>query len=252
MQTFGYAATMPVYAIVHLFTSPTMTNSGKPLVQEMALREPSSFSLQVLVPAFTIGYFLPTLFMAWPVSSPTIHQWLGAVWQGFPLYVVIYQRVFNNLLKPATPSSAHALSDAYEWAFSVASATHVLTCALILGAKVFPNLYPYWALDTFTFTNVFKPGPFYSTEPATSMASAMHDFFKWDQYIGSTAAIVWGVALEVMSRAGELGFKQCAILVWDIIRWSAVAGPGGALMRLLRRRDEAVLSGKMTYKSKES
>ena len=30
-------------------------------------------------------------------------------------------------------------------------------------------------------------------------------------------------------------------LTWDISRWCAVAGAGGALVRLLQRRDEAVL-----------
>ncbi|KAH8647272.1 hypothetical protein BX600DRAFT_503427 [Xylariales sp. PMI_506] len=242
MQAFGYAATMPVYAALHLFTSAAFYGSGKALAQANTLRDPVSFSLEVLVPAFSVGYLLPTLLMSWPFSSTSLHQWLGAVWQGFPLYVVIYQRVFARLVKPTLQSQAITVSRAYGWAFNVAAATQVSTYILILAARTFPGLLPHWASGAFTFSSVFAPGPFYSYHPLESMAKAMHDFFRWDQYVGSAAALVWGVSLDVTSREHALKLPNWLRLGFDILRWSALAGPGGALMRLLQRRDSAILS----------
>ena len=136
---------------------------------------------------------------------------------------------------------------------SVRSADRLaFTYALILGVKFVPGLFPAWAGEAFTFTSVFKPGPFHSHQPAASMVTAMHDFFKWDQYVGAAAALVWGVVLELMLRPGQIGVKECGVLLWDVVRWSVIAGPGGALMQLLRRREEAVLSEQVHHESKES
>jgi hypothetical protein len=252
MQTFGYAATMPLFAAVHLFTSPTFISSGRTLAKANNLRNPTGFELRVLIPAYFVGYLVPTLLMSWPVSSPSLHQWFGALWQGFPLYVVIYQKVFAHLVEPTQRSDIETLSDAYDWAFKIASATQVSTYAIIIAAKTFPGLLPKYAAEAFTFTSVFAPGPFHSNQPLTSMGSAMHDFFKWDQYTGSAAALVWGSVLDVTSREGSITFFDLLKLSADILRWTALAGPGGALVRLLQRRDKAVLSEQAQGAAKNS
>ncbi|KAK6076222.1 hypothetical protein SCUP234_07390 [Seiridium cupressi] len=242
MQTFGYAAIMPLYAAIHLFTSSTFTSSGKALAKANKLRNPASFDLGVLIPAFSIGYLLPTLLMSLPVSSSSLHQWFGALWQGFPLYVMIYQHVFARVIKPPPQGDAETIDRAYDWAFNVAAATQVSTYVIIFAAKTFPDLAPEWAARAFTFSSVFAPGPFHSHKPLASMAAAMHDFFKWDQYTGSAAALVWGVALHVTSRKELMSFYEWLKLGVGILRWSALAGPAGAVVRLLQRRDQAVIS----------
>jgi hypothetical protein len=252
MQTFGYAATMPLYAAIHLFTSSTFTSSGKALAKANKLRNPTSFDLRVLIPAFSIGYLVPTLLMSWPLSSSSLHQWFGALWQGFPLYVVIYQQVFARVVRPPPQGDVETIFRAYNWAFNVAAATQVSTYAIIIAAKTFPDLAPKWAAGAFTFSSVFAPGPFHSNKPLTSMAAATHDFFKWDQYTGSAAALVWGLALDVTSRKGFMSLYDWLKLGIDILRWSALAGPGGALVRLLQRRDKAIISEHAQGTMKES
>ncbi|KAI1457391.1 hypothetical protein F4805DRAFT_177111 [Annulohypoxylon moriforme] len=247
MQTFGYAITMPIYAIIHLFISPTFLSSGKVVAKEITPRATETFSLQCLIPAFALGYFLPSVLMSWPLSSPTLHQWLGAVWQGFPLYVVLFQHLFTRLAKPSATLKGDAetletLSEAYTWAFQIARATQFFTYGLIILTKIFPSLLPSYAVDAFTFAKVFRPGPFHSTKPLVSMAAAMHDFFKWDQYVGSAAAIIWGITLDVTSRKHNINWDYWMRLGWEIVRWSIEAGPAGALVRLLQRRDKAILS----------
>ncbi|GAB1315304.1 hypothetical protein MFIFM68171_05514 [Madurella fahalii] len=241
MQTCGYAITMPIYGAVQLFISPTFVSSGKALATAVVPQNASHFDLGVLVPAFFVGYFLPTLLMSLPLS-PAVHQWLGATWQGFPLYVVACQHLFARLVNVAPQSNAEVLSRAYNWAFNIAAVTQLCTYALILAVKTAPGLFPSWAQAAFSFSSVFRPGRFYSTEPLPSLATAMHDFFKWDQYVGSVAAITWGIALYLTSRKSNLSWRAWATLSWNILWWSVLAGPAGALMRLLQRRDEAIVS----------
>jgi hypothetical protein len=75
----------------------------------------------------------------------------------------------------------------------------------------------------------------------TFMASAMRTWFLYDQYTGSAAALIWGVYIYFGSKASEITWKDRAWLGLDICRWSNFAGSGGALVRLLQRRDKAVL-----------
>lgn len=241
-QGAGYALTMPIYAALHLFTAPVSAGSaGKQQTNGNLPRYPLRLTLRALVPAFSIGYLLPTLLMAWPFSSPTLHQWLGALWQGFPLYVTVLQRMFTRLLQPTTESRSPAatLSRAYKWAFGFAAIAQLSVYSLLIAVKIFPILFPRWAVESLTFGKTFLPGPFYSTKPFTSPASAMHNFFMWDQYVGSAAAITWGVTLNVTARRHAMSRKDWLVLGWDVVRWTVIAGPAGALVRLLRRRDEA-------------
>lgn len=113
MQTFGYAATIPLYAAAHLFTSSAFTSSGKALEEANTLRNRNGFALRVLVPAFAIGYLVPTVLMCYPVTSPAFHRWLSGIWQGFPLCVVIWQRVCARLAGRILQNSAQTISRAY-------------------------------------------------------------------------------------------------------------------------------------------
>ncbi|KAK4164726.1 hypothetical protein QBC43DRAFT_352838 [Cladorrhinum sp. PSN259] len=224
MQTVGYAITMPVYGAISLFTSPTLGKirfSTSDLATAISPSNLPSVTLEAIIPSFLFGYFLPSVLMGLPVSSAALHQWFGALWQGFPLYVSLWRHF-------CTPSATGAKPD-------------LSTYGLLFAAKALPALFPPGVAESLTFAKVFAPGPIYSTKPASSMATATHDFFKWDQYVGSAAALIWGVAVDVMSRNNALQLKDWMLLGWEILRWTVVAGPAGAVVRLLQRRDKAVL-----------
>ncbi|KAK4448658.1 hypothetical protein QBC34DRAFT_426103 [Podospora aff. communis PSN243] len=234
MQSLGYGFTMPVFGIYTL-----LQTSGK----RSTVRDPSLFEPRVLLPSFGLGYFLPAVLMSLP-ANPVAHQWFGAVWQGFPLYVVGFQHLFGRIMKvtPERGRKSRSLSGAYDMAFKIASAIQLTTYTIILAVKVAPGSFPHWAVTALTFQSVFQPGPAHLREPMESMAKAMHDFFKWDQYVGSAAALTWGLAHYSMALEGKLTVKDWVRLGCDVVRWSAVAGPAGALMRLLELRDLATSS----------
>jgi len=250
---------MPLYCTAHLCISLTaVTNTRQPfpqttkprqaLAEAILPRNPASLTLDVLIPAFSLGYFVPSLLMSWPVSSSTLHQWLGAVWQGFPLLVVLFQHLFLRFTRPSSEHPAEILSRAYNWTFNVAITTQFFAYAVILLAKIYPKLFPDAISAAFTFTSVFMPGPFHSTTPMVSMATAAHNMFKWDQYVGSTAALLWGITLEAASR--DMGPASWVLLGWEVLRWTALAGPAGAVVKLLQRRDREILRGQAPVESK--
>ena len=248
MQMFSYAATMPIYALVHIFTSSAATKSREAIRPRFL----APLDLKVIIPAFGIGYFLLSFLFTYPFSSGVVRQWCGAIWQGFPQYVVLVQvllvKLFSSSSPPAQPTGTRsprddyqALSGVYSFAFNVAATTQLFTFAALGGVKFFPSLFPRWATETLTFNNVFNPGPFYVSQPMTSMSSAMQTFFLYDQYAGSAAALIWGSYLYLGSMKREVAWRDFAWLGWDISGWFIVAGAGGALVRLLQRRDAALL-----------
>lgn len=91
MKTFRYEIIMPTYGITHLYNSPNFTLSGIIVVVKTTTpRDIAMFPLNSLIPDSLLGYFLQYFLMSWPFSSPTPHQWLGALWQGFPIYAVLF------------------------------------------------------------------------------------------------------------------------------------------------------------------
>ncbi|KAJ9143351.1 hypothetical protein NKR23_g6516 [Pleurostoma richardsiae] len=131
MQMIGYARTMPVYCCFHLLTSPAATSD----VEAIRPRSVMPLNLRAVVPPFSLGYGLLSFLFAYPFSSRSLRQWLCAIWQGFPHYVVGMQYLVSRFLRSreseplpssaALPETRHrdskALSRVYGFAFGVAA-----------------------------------------------------------------------------------------------------------------------------------
>lgn len=101
MQMFSYAATMPIYALIHIFTSSAATNDKE------AIRPcyPAPLNLKVIIPAFSIECFLVSFLFANLFSSDVVRQWCGAIWQGFPQHVVLVQVLLVKLVSSSSPAA---------------------------------------------------------------------------------------------------------------------------------------------------
>jgi hypothetical protein len=82
-----------------------------------------------------------------------------------------------------------------------------------------------------------------------NMAVGILNFFQYDQYIGSTAAIIWAVALHVKARKRAMSLESWLWLAGEIFGISVVAGPGAALVSLIWNRDELVLSDDQLFRT---
>ena len=252
---------MPLYGIIHLLTSPTAAKVGPQLAKSIHVRNLPF--IDALVPSTIVGYILPTVLMALPIFSSTLHQWLGGFWQGFPVWVNLLQHIISYVRSkvqgneavvtngriPNRADSIHemeVLYKSYVFAFGVAATTHITTFGILITRRLFPSLLP----SSLNIRDVFIPPPFYSREPMRDMATAIQNFFQYDQYVGSTAALAWAAALHCNCRKSPMTPNDWLWLFGEICGVGLVAGPAGALVSLLWNRDERVLDDEALYEEK--
>ena len=69
------------------------------------------------------------------------------------------------------------------------------------------------------------------------MVQGAHGFFQYDQYVGSTAVIIWAMTLRFNVRGKSMSARQWVQLASEVVGYVMVAGPTGALVMLLWIRD---------------
>ena len=215
--------------------------------------------------------------MAIPFRSHVLHQWLGGLWQGYPVWVslihygikVVRSRRANKSNEPKPPDTTTAngtgtrsyaarideemaLHRAYLFAFAVSASTNIVTFSILASCKLFSSLFPSHILTALTLKSVFIPPPFWSRAPMPNMAVGILNFFQYDQYVGSTAAIVWAVALRIKARKQAMSLESWLWLAGEISGIAFVAGPGAALVSLVWNRDEMVLNDDKLFETVEA
>ena len=156
----GYAFIMPLYVLLHLHCSRTTLSDPQFFTKEVRLRD--VVFLRTYVPSMVLGYLIPTILMILPFSW-FVHQWIAALWQGFPLWVFTLQCIFtfacrlplrsgststsvatktysegNNVIVESpflgdSSSELKTLSQVYRFAIGVSALTHLATTGFLLS-----------------------------------------------------------------------------------------------------------------------
>ncbi|KAF4983205.1 hypothetical protein FDECE_17354 [Fusarium decemcellulare] len=178
MQVVGYGIVMPIYYILDLLFSST----------DMTLASPDT--LYAIIPAFVLGFFVPSALQTLPTSRD-VHQIFLAFWQAFPIHVGFLLWAFSYIVKPAQPSNLpgkkasldkQAISHAYGFAVTIGAITHWATIALILCVTAAPEVFPSGVAEHLSFSSVFIPTPLHWSGPATITSATMH--FLQTSYYG--------------------------------------------------------------------
>ncbi|KAI1413658.1 hypothetical protein F5Y13DRAFT_179375 [Hypoxylon sp. FL1857] len=272
MQATSYGCTMPLYGMIHLLTSPTAEEIGPGLLNAVPTSKPSELS--ALPQAFMLGYVVPAALMSVPLFPNVLHQWFGGLWQGSPIFTMLISKLLAMRIANHQPShelrnsqkisqpgltqlsvgssqspvllpraqEKSLLAKAYQFAFIWCVMSQLIPLILIAAVRLYPSAFPSRLHEAWTIFNVFVPPPFWSTEKMESMATGMHDFFLYDQYVGSTAAIVWSAALYVNSKDTPMKARNWAKLALIVAVLSVSTGPAGAVVWLMWERDQTLLS----------
>ncbi|KAK1761566.1 hypothetical protein QBC47DRAFT_370420 [Echria macrotheca] len=242
VQMFGYGTLMPVYCILDLGFVDSRERGS--------LRRRERFGVAGMVGAAVV-YVGLTVLGALPVESAR-HQWLLALWQEFPGYVVLGQivaaRVFGGgkglsgeePQKEKEKRDTALITRVYKGAYILAAATQLAVYTTILASKTGFPILPSWMHDPEigSFRSVFLPRPFSSPLTAKPrLALITSDFFKWDQILGSAGMLIWSISLLRSAGYGEQGWGAWVRLAGRIGWWSVVAGPAGAAVQMLRMRE---------------
>lgn len=251
IQAFSYANVMPLYGILHLY----ITSRSRGQSSLVRLRDPAR--LLAVIPALIPGFFLVAVLVSLPFEGTFLRSLLDTNFRCFPILVAFWQFLATKVLRRLAVGQYQgyteaecdtvALGHVYDFTRSIAVLAQVVPFGVIAVARIFPLTLFEGVAEKLTFANVFLPNLLHADETWASAAKTMHDFFIYNQLIGSTAAIVWAATLFHLERPASPSKKNVAEIVMSITREIAFAGPAGALIWLLRERDEEVLGAELAH-----
>jgi hypothetical protein len=245
MQTAGFGIITPIYLIIHLLTSPTaMPSKSKRSTSPLQI---STSNLAVLPLSISLGYIFPSILIMLPSPSlitPEMRQVFLAVWQPFPIYTVICQRVLcrahvvlssysktsaTKALYHSTSLSTRYListSRVYTFLITFCVLTHLPPLLITLCPSDFiyhisPRLESYITSSNSRFSSVYIPHAPLPSWRSSSLADAIHTFLLWDTYISGFATIIWAIILS-FNTSFEQGRQ------WPIIWPSLPSHPSGS------------------------
>lgn len=251
IQTFSYANVMPLYGILHL----SITSRSRGQTSTVRLRDPAR--LLAIIPALIPGFFFVTILASLPFEGTFLRSLLDTSFRCFPILTAFWQFLATKAVRRLAVGQYQdcteaerdtvALGHVYDFTRSIAVLAQIVPLGVIAVAKLFPRSLFEGVAGKLTFANVFLPSLYHVEEPWASAAKTMHDFFIYNQLIGSTAAIVWATTLFYLQRLASSSKKNMAEVAMSITREIALGGPAGALIWLMRERDEGILGAEREH-----
>ena len=249
IQTFSYANIMPLYGILHLFFTSRSRDQGSII----RLSDPAR--LLAVIPALIPGFFFVAVLASMPFEGTFLRSLLDSSFRCFPILVAFWQflatkaihRIAVGQYQDCTEAERDtvALGHVYDFTRIIAVLAQAVPLGVIAVAKFSQGSLFEGVAEKLTFANVFLPSLLHVEEPWASAAKTMHDFFIYNQLIGSTAAIVWAATLFYLELPASPSKKKVVGAVMSITREITLGGPAGALIWLLRERDEEVLGAEL-------
>lgn len=255
MQNLAFNVIIPLYLLIHLSTSPTVS-SNDPNDLHIDLPNLSSIPLSL-----AIGYILPTVLAALPCPSVVSFdhkQTLLAIWQMFPLWVQLLQLTLPYLItvfyppplsqKPSAPKrqSLGALRIVYIFLLAMAASTHIATLTLLFTSHFFPALFATPFIGIFNPKNVFWPVTTSASHHMSSIGSGAMLTIQYDEIIGSAAVVLWALFLFTTASREKKGANAAAAAAWGLglgsVALSALVGPLGYAVIAVWGRDELVFA----------
>jgi hypothetical protein len=249
MQVCTISNVFPLYCIAHLITS-----YFQPRPDSVRYRDPSR--LVAVLPALLPGYFIVTALVGAPFKSGDARQWITALYQLYPFYVAFFQFLATKAVKrlslgqyqTATPAETErdALMHVYDTAYSLAAFTQLTTYLVLAAAALRPDLFSEAIAARLTWREAFVPTrPPHSAARWTTAAEVVHNGYLYSLLTLSVTSVVWAYALFQLGKLRNLRGGRFADTAWGMLKATVVAGPSGAVVGLLRERDETVFAAQI-------
>ena len=243
---------MPIWAIVHLSTSPTATSR---YWNDYLVDGPLTAAI---VPSMFLSYMVTAILMALPAPSWISYgtkQNFIAIWQFFPLTAVILQQGFAWAAKLYCPAlstsvvnddsekrkrqmSLRALRSAYICAFLFASPIRLATMTMIASSRISPGLFAPEYQGVFDPSTVLIAKAITPSVRMSSLAAGVMLLVQYDEMISAVVLLLWSSVLYLRADASERSAGKWMILIWRCFLVWAVAGPVGVVIFSLWARDE--------------
>lgn len=257
MQNIGFALITPLWMYLHLAYSPTATTST-PSAAVLASNNP--LPLLTLPISVSLALFLPNVLMALPVPSrlspdyAAKQSYTGLI-QFWPFLLAACQFLLPIIVSAGT-SGVQALSErdkqikslkylrrCYAFALFAASMGHLTAFGIPLLAHIFPTLFNPAYLQQLELSNIFIPkSPLPPIQLMTSVSDSVMHFLHWDLLTGSTAVLVWAIALRVQAQERSFWAYEWVEGLVKVAALTVASGPVGAAVAIMWERDELVFA----------
>ncbi|KAL8825547.1 MAG: hypothetical protein Q9191_004344 [Dirinaria sp. TL-2023a] len=254
MATF--AVVLPLYLVIHLSTSPTIRSCK---AKDHLVDIPNILPIPV---SLLVGFGIPAVLLSLPAPSVLTFdqkQIFVAIWQAFPLWFELFQQVLSWILAqmPAymhwmSPNPSRqtivktrgALRLVYVFAIVVAGVTRISMITLSLTSIIFPALFAPDYRGILHPSNVLIPQSFLASTKMPSIGAGAFQLLQYDEMVGSTALVLWSVALytNTYKQAANIdGSMISKMLLALVASWSLLGGCGCAVC-FTWARDEIIFA----------
>ena len=198
----------------------------------MALPVPSRFS-----PDYATKQFYTGLIQFWPFL-------LAASQFVLPIIISAGSSGIQALSeRDKQTKSLKYLRRCYAFALFAASIGHLVAVGVPLLAHIFPALFNPAYLQELELSNIFIPiSPLPPIQPMTSTSDSVMSFLHWDLLTGSTAVLVWAIALRVQAQERSFWAYEWVEGLIKVAALTVVSGPVGAAVAIMWERDELVFA----------
>ncbi|KAK9320155.1 hypothetical protein V1517DRAFT_348431 [Lipomyces orientalis] len=248
IQTMGFALAGPLYLLIHLSTSPTVTSKSSGIAIDES-------DLRALPLSVVTGFILPSMLMSLNASSTfNTHGKVVTIllWQFFPVWCAFALWVWKAVLDSLHMASSYSWSSAtprthlrlvYIVTLSIAALAYIATMALSISAYLFPGLFAPESSDLIMFGHLFVPASPFSATQAPSVAQGAYWFMQWDFIVSSIAYIIWAFTLRTAAIKQHSGSELSWVgALLQILLRTILLGPMAAALTFVWERDEIVLS----------
>jgi hypothetical protein len=248
VQNVDYAITIPIYLAIYLATSPTVYPTKAAILTDVA----EVYSIPVSI---FLGYTIPSIGAALPALSmqsfDAKQTWL-AMWQGFPLWISVFQQLVKRLLRPVlqrspSPSiseSRDALRLVYSVLFYTSLTTHLGCLAVSALSMAVPDIFGAEYKGGFNFSSVLLPAAITGSSKVPNLSAGALLLLQYDEIVGSTAMLLWAMFMSSqVTKVPSAPGTWLKLLVRASLAM-IIYGPGGSIVKLIQERDEQVFEQK--------
>ncbi|KAL3425892.1 FAD binding domain-containing protein [Phlyctema vagabunda] len=224
-QVKGLGFIAPIYFFLHYIQSPQENYHAADM------RMTQMGPVKTIIPTVMLSYVIPSIAMM-TASSLSTRQWInGLIWQPFPIYASLLQRLLSKTVQDTTDQDRIHRPEAdmpylrYAYGFSTAAAAI---------ANIYVRLTSPLSLRDVFFKNLSSP-----TSPL-SVVDLITRYLRYDQIATFSAGAIWTMLhFRDLKKADKLKVGWARI-VGVFAGTTLVAGPGAAMAVMWAWREEVL------------
>ncbi|MCJ1245359.1 hypothetical protein MMC30_002563 [Trapelia coarctata] len=245
VQNATFAVAIPIFLILSLARSTNISPSEEAITADIieVISIPASLFLGFAVPAVMLALPAPTM-----QSFEAKQTWM-AIWQGFPIWVAIFQQIIKHYVslmlpiydRQPTASKWEALQKMYTILGAVAAISHIAPMALTVTSSIFPGLLPAEYGEAFKFSTVMVPAAITSATQMSTIGLGAFMLLQYDEIVGSTAVLFWALFMFLQACNWYHVPRPGAGAFWRLALFTVLTGPVSSAVSLISARDGILL-----------